>query len=450
MSSRRGIDFLRSRGAWASVFLAWLVAALLLPQPAAAQQTRAVPGLDKIAHIIVLYLENNSFDHLYGLFPGADGLAQAGAALPQLDKSGKPYAMLPEFENHPLDKSKPSLALPALANKPFDLAPFMPIDKPLNASFEMANTYYQAQQAIDGGRMDKFVAIAGSPVMGYYDGSKLAMWRYAERFVLADHFFQAGFGGTQMNHFLLFCACMPRWPDAPQDLVAQVAADGSLVKDGLVSPDGYIVNNLRTAEMADAVPPQTMPHIGDRLDAAGISWSWYSGRFKTPPARNPVQPFAYFADLAPGTLGAAKHIKDEESFLADLKSPNLAAVVFMKPRLNEHPNSMGGLLQEDQHAAALVKAVEDSAYWQSSVVIVTYDEGHSFWDHVAPPKGDRWGPGRRIPAIIVSPFAKKGFVDHTLYDTTSILKLIETRFGLAPLGRRDAAAGDLTNAFNLR
>ena len=70
------------------------------------------------------------------------------------------------------------------------------------------------------------------------------------------------------------------------------------------------------------------------------------------------------------------------------------------------------------------------------------------WDHVPPPIGDRWGPGTRVPTIIVSPHAKRGHVDHTRYDTTSILKFIETRFGLRPLGTRDAAASDLSNAFD--
>ena len=85
---------------------------------------------------------------------------------------------------------------------------------------------------------------------------------------------------------------------------------------------------------------------------------------------------------------------------------------------------------------------------RTRAIIITYDENGGFWDHVAPPEVDRWGPGTRVPAIIISPFAKKGFVDHTQYDTTSILKLIETRWGLAPLGTRDRDAGDLTNAFD--
>jgi len=106
-------------------------------------------------------------------------------------------------------------------------------------------------------------------------------------------------------------------------------------------------------------------------------------------------------------------------------------------------------LQSQQHVADLVNEVKNSPYWADSAIIITYDENGGFWDHVAPPAGDRWGPGTRVPAIIISPFAKKGFVDHTQYDTTSILKTIEDRWGLAPLGTRDAAAAPLTNAFEV-
>ena len=83
------------------------------------------------------------------------------------------------------------------------------------------------------------------------------------------------------------------------------------------------------------------------------------------------------------------------------------------------------------------------------MIIVTYDENGGFWDHVAPPAGDRWGPGSRIPAIIVSPFAKKGYVDHTPYDTTSIIKLITRRFELEPLAGVRPNVGDLTAALDL-
>jgi phospholipase C len=413
--------------------------ALRLPAVAA---PAPVPGLQKIDHIVVIYLENRSFDHLYGLFPGADGLANARTAALQVDAHGKPYAALPAFANA-IDPTKPALELPALPNAPFDLARFMPIDRPLNAAFEEANTYYAAQRAINGGKMDGYVAIAGSAAMGYYDGRALPLWEFAQEYVLADRFFQGAFGGTGMNHFFLFAGGVPVWPNAPADVVADVAPDGTLVKDGVVTPDGFIVNNL-SAEQLKRAPLQTTPHIGNRLDAAGISWAWYAG-YTTVAA----QPFLLFADVTAGTPGAKAHVRAESDFLADLKAGTLPQVAFVKPLENEHPKEFTGLLEGDRHAADLVRAVQDSAYWNSSVIVVTYDEGHSFWDHVAPPKIDRWGPGRRVPAIVVSPFAKRRFVDHAQYDTTSILKLIETRFGLAPLGPRDAAAADLTAALNL-
>jgi acid phosphatase len=95
----------------------------------------------------------------------------------------------------------------------------------------------------------------------------------------------------------------------------------------------------------------------------------------------------------------------------------------------------------------LLDRLEKSPQWATMAVIVTYDENGGFWDHVPPPRRDRWGPGTRVPALVISPFARKGFVDHTPYDTTSILGLIEARFGLAPLGEADAKANSLLNAF---
>ena len=142
-------------------------------------------------------------------------------------------------------------------------------------------------------------------------------------------------------------------------------------------------------------------------------------------------------------------MKDIADFFAALRTGNLPAVAFVKPigAHNEHPG-YADLLTGQQYVATLVKAVQDSAVWQNSAIIITYDEGGGRWDHVPPPRGDRWGPGVRVPAIIISPYAKRGFVDHTPYETVSILKLIETRWNLAPLGSRDAAANNLLNAFD--
>ena len=98
----------------------------------------------------------------------------------------------------------------------------------------------------------------------------------------------------------------------------------------------------------------------------------------------------------------------------------------------------------------MIGAIMSGTEWKSTAIVVTYDEGGGFWDHVPPPFSDSWGPGTRVPAIVISPFAKRGFVDHTTYDTTSVLAFIEHRFGLIPLSSRDAHAADLTNAFDFK
>jgi len=160
------------------------------------------------------------------------------------------------------------------------------------------------------------------------------------------------------------------------------------------------------------------------------------------------QPYAYFKNHAAGTPGRAAHLKDEADMMAAIEAGTLPSVSFYKPLgpENEHPG-YADIATGDRKIADLLRRIEASRLWPSIAVIVTYDEYGGFWDHVPPPKGDRWGPGTRVPAIVVSPFAKQGFVDHTAYDTTSILKFISVRFGLAPLGPRDAKANDLTNAF---
>jgi acid phosphatase len=150
------------------------------------------------------------------------------------------------------------------------------------------------------------------------------------------------------------------------------------------------------------------------------------------------QPFNYFANMAPGTAERAKHLKDGglagSEFIKAIDSGTLEQVVFYEPQgnLNEHAG-YADVAAGDSHLAEIVAHLERSPQWKHMLVILTYDENGGFWDHVAPPKGDRWGPGTRIPAIIVSPFAKRRFVDHTPYDTTSILRLITRRFQLPVL-----------------
>jgi len=422
-------------------------------------------GLERIQHLIVIYQENWSFDSLYGKFPGADGIANAGERVGQMKKDGTPYTTLPQ----PLDTSKkppvPDARFPTnLPVVAYDAAQYVP---PNQATGDIVNRPLQEQLQINGGRMDGFVAWSenGGLAMSYYDATDLPVGRLAQQYVLADHFFHSAFGGSLFNHFWLVCACTPIWSNAPANLVLQLDAEGVVIKDGSVTPDGYVVHTVYPSnrpypgsikDSAQLMPLLTNPTIGDRLSEKGISWAWYSGGWNDAVAGHPDplfqfhhQPFNYFAPYAEGAAVRAEHLKDIEDLLAALRTGNPPAVAFVKPigADNEHPG-YADLLRGQQYVATLVKAVQDSSVWKDSVIIITYDEGGGRWDHVPPPQGERWGPGVRVPAIIISPFAKRRFVDHTTYETTSILKFIESRWRLAPLGSRDAAANDLLNAFD--
>ncbi|MGZ5597062.1 MAG: acid phosphatase [Usitatibacter sp.] len=468
--------------------------------------------LDGIQTIVVIYAENHSFDNMYGLFPGADGIANATPQQKtQVDHDGTPLPHLPPVYVRGEADPKYPLALP---NGPFriDQPPVnVPIDQmvPVNPT----HAYWSSIEQIDGGRNDRFVAMSngGAWTMGYYDGSSQKVWQWARRYTLADHFFMGAFGGSFLNHQWLVCACTPVFRDAPASMRPQLDADGRLKKrpespasvldgpvavfDGDVTPDGYAVNTLQPAyqpsgiepsqggdlDLADPaqnpLPPQTAKTIGDTLSAKGVSWAWYSGGWnealadgRRPPGEKraliynrdrsrPIfeahhQPLNYFARFAPGTVERARHLKDGEEFFAAIDAGTLPHVAFYKPfaNLTQHP-SYTVIQRGDTHIAQLLERLEKSPQWKNMVVIVTYDENGGYWDHVPPPSGpgwgDRWGPASRVPTIIVSPFARRGFVDHTPYDTTSILKLITRRFSLEPLPGVRSKAGDLTGALDL-
>ena len=412
-------------------------------------------GKEKIQHIIVITMENHSFDSLFGQFPGAEGLTQSQKTSQQTDLNGVAYKTLPPVMDTRQIPPVQDERFPAdLTNKPFAIEAYVPANEQTG---DLLHAFNQEQAQINGGKMDRFAAIsdAGGLTMGHYDGSTLGLWKYARDYTLADHFFHAAFGGSFLNHFWLICACTPRFDNAPQDYITRQ----------LVTSDFYAVNTVFSAQMhpaplrniAKLLPPQEMPTIGDRLSDKGISWAWYAGGWNDAVAGKPDktfqfhhQPFVYFKAYDEASEARKNHLKDESDFLADLKNDTLPAVAFYKPlgEFNMHPGYTD-VASSDEQTVAILKAIEQSKVWDSSVIIVTFDENGGYWDHMPPPKADRFGPGGRVPTIIISPFAKKHFIDHTVYDTTSILKLIESRFDLEPLGTRDAAANNLLNALDL-
>ncbi|WAH57982.1 acid phosphatase [Pseudomonas silvicola] len=265
-----------------------------------------------------------------------------------------------------------------------------------------------------------------------------------------------------------------------------------------LTPDGFAVNTMappywptwiRDPERPDyskpdlpsVLVPQSHEHIGDKLSKKNIDWAWYAGAWqatldefkdsggipKIPNFQYHHQPFNYFKQQGPeNPAERQKRLRDgglgdepgTNRFFADAAAGKLPAVTFYKPQgnLNMHAG-YADVAAGDRHIATALKVLRNSPQWKNMVVVVTVDENGGWWDHVAPPKGDRWGPGTRIPALVVSPFARKGTVDHTVYDTASILRLItrvfklETLDGLkqrddAMVARGQKPMGDLTNA----
>ena len=433
------------------------------------QPAQAAPGLaDRIEHLVIIYEENHSFDNYFGFFPGADGIANAGPAAIQVDKQGQPYGSLPaplaDAASGQAQRQPDPRIPPDLANGPFLFNDYIP---PTQRTAAIIHAFYREQYQIDAGKMDGFATWSDGAgmVMGYWDLSNLPLYRLAQQYTLADHFFHAAFGGSFLNHQWLICACTPTFPNAPASMVSQpFPNDPDHLQDNNLTPDGYVVNTSftvnsphpRDAKPETLIPNQTATTVGDRLSDAGVTWAWYSAGWNDAVAGNPDplfqfhhQPFAYYATFADGTSERDAHLKDEQDLMAALQDGTLPAVSFFKPigLDNEHP-SYTTVARGQEHVMQLVNAIQASPYWPTTAIIITYDENGGAWDHVAPPVVDRWGPGSRVPTVIVSPWARRGYVDHTVYDTTSILKLIETRWQLEPLGTRDAAADDLTRAFD--
>jgi acid phosphatase len=308
---------------------------------------------------------------------------------------------------------------------------------------------------------------------------------------------------------------LPRLKTAPDPPASALDAPPTFARSGNIAPadyfgDGkfYAVNTMQPPYQpsgnkpaagdlsftyadpnnATTLPPQTRLNIGDALDAKRINWTWYAGSWneavadgRRAPSKmreviyapqtaegNPDfqahhQPFNYFESFDP--KGHAEHraarLKDYNDLLADVAAGRLPAVAFYKPQgnVNQHPG-YASVDAGDAHIADLVAKLRASPQWNHMVIVITYDEFGGAWDHVAPPQGDLLGPGTRIPALIISPFAKRGMVDHTQYDTESILRLITRRFDLEVLPgitQRDRGLaahgappmGDLTEALDL-
>ncbi|HEY7045234.1 MAG TPA: alkaline phosphatase family protein, partial [Nocardioidaceae bacterium] len=384
--------------------------------------------------------------------------------------------------------------------------------EPGGCTRDLVHRFYQEKYQIDHGKQDHYVtgSDAIGLTMGIYDTTQLPIYQYlhssgAPHYVIADHFFQGANGGSFFNHQWLIAGRAPvvdqsaPVPDPTKRPVNSVLDDNGMpntypqytptgpVVDGQLTVtcrnpanvDNYrkACGNFAVNTVQPSSPPfsaggafipliddSQYPNIGDRLTAKGISWAWYSGGWDDAAAGHPGplfqyhhQPFNYFAAYAPGTPGR-HHLQDETDFFDAAAIGNLPTVSFVKPygAENEHPG-YASANSGSMHLVDLVKAVVEGPQADDTLVVITYDEFGGQWDHVSPPgpgsstRGpyDAFGPGTRIPALLLSARMHRSGVDHRSYDTTSIIATLERSFHLAPVGIRDTRVADLRHAIRL-
>jgi phospholipase C len=373
--------------------------ALVVPASASGVSERSTDPRTPIKHFIVLMQENHSFDNYFGTYPGADGLPKGTCV--------------------PVDPGRPGRSC---------IRPFHIGDNNVQpADLDHSLATYKSQY--DHGRLDGFVYALnlrnqdGRLALGHYDARDLPYhWNVADRYVLFDRFFSSAGAGSFMNHMY--------W----------VTGRGG--ERDRIPKDGY-----------------TVPTIFDRLEARGISWKFYVQNYEPrltyrtlrqfPPNRTsqvvwvPLLNFDRFIE----DPRLASHIVDLSEYFEDLHRGTLPAVAYIAPSgPSEHPPS--SLASGQAFVRTLMTSLMESPYWKSSAFLYAYDDWGGWYDHVRPPRVDANGYGFRVPALLVSPYARRGVIDHTRLDFTSILAFIEHNWRIPPLAARDARAKTFLDAFD--
>lgn len=409
LSKARSVSLLIVLGCLASAALYWSCgggsggSSSISSEPAATPEPTPA-GFTKIQHIVFIVKENRTFDNYFGTFPGADG-ATSGTI-----SSG---AVVP------------------LGQTP---------DVTLN---DIQHDWSGAIAAIHGGKMDRFDRLAGGNVNGallaYTQFSAAGIpnyFAYARNFVLADHMFSSIKEGSFPNHLYTIAAQSGAAIGPPNDKKEWGCDSDEGTRVAVLGADGKIATQF---------PCFDFQTLGDALSTAGISWKYYA----------PVKGQPGYVWSA---YDAIKHIRETSQwtqhvvplgqFAIDAKAGNLPAVSWLIPTggVSEHPPFSACL--GENWTVEKVNAVMEGPNWDSSAIFITWDDFGGFYDHVPPPVADQFGFGPRVPLLIVSPFAKPGFISHTTYEFSSFLKFAELRFGLPPLQVRDTIAKSTTDSFD--
>jgi phospholipase C len=366
--------------------------------PAAAAGSPEAPATP-IHHFVVLLQENHTFDNYFGTYPGAEGI--------------------PKNTCVPAD--------PAAGPKPC-VRPF-PMGN--RAVLDLDHSHSSALMDLAHGRMNGFVQAQnirtgdGAQAMGYYAASDVPFyWNVADRYVLFDHFFSSDLGGSFLNHVY--------WVAAAAGNAGQTVPLGGL--------------RLTT--------------IFDQLQAAGVSWKFYVQNYD-PAITYRALPRLTNANRASQAVwcplldiprflddpALRSHIVGLSQYYSDLRDGTLPAVAYVAPSgASEHPP--GSLATGQRFVHGLVNALMMSRSWDSSAFVEAYDDWGGWYDHVLPPTRFGHTDGFRVPAMLISPYARQHYIDHTSLDFTSLLKFTEQNWHLRPLTQLDASAGSMMAAFD--
>ena len=394
----------------------------------AAPPGQPLEGIHKIQHVVIIMQENRSFDSYFGTFPGADGIPM---------KNGVPVACIP-------DPGSGSCVRPFHDRQ----------DRNLGGPHSQGN----AAADIAGGRMDGFVEqqvqaragceqlfnpacgrgqSAGLPdVMGYHDGADIPnYWTYARDFVLQDHMFQADASWSLPAHLYM----VSEWSAHCTEPGNPASCVNNDQNPGL--PPDFQRNNLGIA--SPTPPDYAWTDLTYLLHRAGVSWGYYV--FKgtepdceqdaalscAPVAQNPRtpgiwNPLPYFDTVQhDGQLG---NIQSLSNFFAAAKAGTLPAVSWINPSgaVSEHPPALVSTGQT--YVTGLVNAIMRSPDWSSTAIFLSWDDWGGFYDHVVPPSVDVNGYGLRVPGLVISPYARQGYIDHRTLSNDAYVKFIEDDF----------------------
>jgi phospholipase C len=360
-----------------------------------------------IQHIVIIDKENHSFDNLFGLYPGADGTD---------------VARLPDGTTTPL------------------------LHTPDHTLLDIGHAGDAAALAADQGKMDRFSLLPGAiqdsqdiADSQYREGDIPAYWDYARHYTLDDHFFATILGPSFPNHLVTIAASSANTFDNPRGQIRHAwgcDAGPTSVVDAA---------NPITGKVYLTKPCFDIPTLADTFQRAHVSWTYYA-------------PAQFKSGYVWSAFDAIRHVRysplwrsnvvSDTSFVHDVKTGRLPQVSWLvtSEEQSEHPPY--SMCVGENWTVSQINAIMRSRYWKSTLIILTWDDFGGFYDHVAPPHLDYIRLGIRVPTLVISPYARQGYIDHSTLEFDSILRFIEDDFGVPSLSDWDRRARSLISSLN--